>query len=247
MSVTPKMPDRAFILAAGLGTRLRPYTDTLPKPLVPAAGRPIIDHVIDRLVEGGIKKIVVNLHYKADLLRAHLETRQDAEILFSHEEKLMNTGGGIKKALPLLGDDPFFVVSGDSFWTDDPGASALRRMAAAWDGQKMDLLLMVQPLSRMTLTQGRGDYDMDPASHALTRAQDKGGAFMWTSVRMCAPALFENTPEEPFSFLELMDRSQARARLCGLEHKGEWHHISTPEDLERVNCALRGGTARQSA
>lgn len=237
------MIDHAFILAAGKGTRLRPYTDTCPKPLVPVGGQPIIDHVLDRLEEGGVKHVAVNLHYMADMLESHLRRRGHPSIEFSHEAQLLETGGGMKKALPLLGKGPFFTVSGDSLWTDDPGSSALSRMEKMWDPTKMDLLLLLQPLSRMLLTEGRGDYDVLPDGRAV-RSREKSGATMWTSVRLCAPSLFDNTPDGPFSFLELMDRAESRRRLYGLIHQGDWHHISTPADLERVNAAF---AARKTA
>jgi MurNAc alpha-1-phosphate uridylyltransferase len=230
--------DHAFILAAGKGTRLRPYTDNCPKPLVPAGGQPIIDHVLDRLEEGGVTHVTVNLHYMADMLEAHLRRRGHPAVTFSREAELLETGGGVRNALDTMGAGPFFVVSGDSFWIDDPGRRALARLAAFWDPGKMDLLLLMQPLSRMILTEGRGDYDILPDGRAV-RSRDKTGACMWTSVRLCAPSLFDGTPETPFSFLELMDRAESRGRLYGLVHEGDWHHISTPADLERVNAAMK--------
>lgn len=232
-----KMPGSAFIMAAGMGTRLRPYTDTAPKPLVPVGGRPIIDYALDRLAEAGITNIAVNLHYRAEQLQSHLGSR----VRTVYEDVLLDTGGGMKNVLSLLGSDPFFAVSGDSIWTDAPGApTALERMAAAWDDAKMDMLLLLQPLSRMTLTEGKGDYDVSPDGWAV-RSRDKSGAYMWTSVRLCHPRLFDDTPDGPFSFLTLMDRAEKSGRLFGLVHEGDWHHISTPADLERVDHALRGG------
>ena len=230
--------DHAFILAAGKGTRLRPYTDNCPKPLVPAGGQPIIDHVLDRLEDAKISHVTVNLHYMADMLEAHLKRRGHPALTFSRESELLETGGGVKKALNTMGGGPFFVVSGDSFWIDRPGQKALKRMAAAWDPEKMDLLLMMQPLSKMILTEGRGDYDVLPDGRAV-RSKSKSGACMWTSVRLCTPELFEDTPDDHFSFLELMDRAESRGRLYGLIHDGDWHHISTPDDLERVNEHLK--------
>ena len=235
------VPDHAFILAAGKGTRLKPYTDTCPKPLVKAGGTPLIDHALDHLERAGIRHVVVNLHYMAALLAEHLSTRPTPDIQLSYEKTLLDTGGGIKNALPLLGDAPFYVVSGDSLWTDNNapgGQTALARMAKMWDPERMDLLLLLQPLSRMTLTPGLGDYNLESNGQAR-RAADKSGAYMWTSIRLCKPELFNHTPDGPFSFLELMDRAERQGRLYGLVHDSDWHHISTAVDLDRVNEALK--------
>ena len=229
-------PDTAFILAAGLGTRLRPYTDHCPKPMVPMAGRPIIDHVIDRLAAAGVTKLIVNLHYMADRLEAHLRQRTDMEIRLSHEPQLLDTGGGIRNALPD-GDAPFFIVSGDSVWTDGPDKPALDRLAQGWSGDPHALHLLLQPVDRMVLTPGKGDYDLD-ADGMAHRSAAKTGAYMWTSVRLCTPALFDGSPDGAFSFLTLMDRAESQGRLHGLIHDGEWFHITTTDDLDRVNRAL---------
>ncbi|MCB9990284.1 MAG: nucleotidyltransferase family protein [Rhodospirillales bacterium] len=233
-------PNQAIILAAGKGTRLKPYTDTCPKPLVEIAGKPIIDHALDNLAAAGIQKTAVNLHYMGDMLETHLSQRARPQMLFSREQTLLDTGGGLKKAMRLLDDGPFFAVSGDSFWTDTPGQpGALERMAAAWDGDKMDLLLLLQPLSAMSLTPGLGDYDIAPDGRGL-RSAAKTGTHMWTSIRLCSPALFDNTPDTPFSFLDLMDRAEKQGRLYTLGHKGAWHHITTADDVGRLNDTLDG-------
>lgn len=233
-------PDSAFILAAGMGTRLRPYTDHAPKPLVRVGGKPIIDYALERIEAAGISRIAVNLHYRAEQLEGHLMARSGTRVRTIHEETLLDTGGGIKNALKLLGDKPFFVVSGDSIWTDAPGAvPALERMAAAWDERTMDMLILLQPLDRMVLTEGKGDYDLAADGRAV-RSLDKNGAYMWTSVRLCHPRLFNATPDGPFSFLMLLDRAEKQGRLFGLAHEGDWHHISTPADLEQVDRALGG-------
>jgi MurNAc alpha-1-phosphate uridylyltransferase len=156
---------------------------------------------------------------------------------FSFEKELLETGGGLRAAKDMLGDKPYFVVSGDSLWTDGPGGSALQRTAQAWDGDKMDILLLLQPLNAMTLTPGRGDYNIAEDGRAI-RSLDKSGTHMWTSIRICAPHIFDGTPEGPFSFLELMDKAERAGRLYALVHDAEWHHITTAEDLDRVNAAL---------
>lgn len=235
-------PDKAFILAAGRGNRLRPYTDTLPKPLVPVAGKPIIDYVIEGATRAGVKDVTVNLHYMADRLEAHLAPRTDARFTLSHEAELLDTGGGIKNALAGMGDGPFYVLSGDSFWESGPAGDALRRMASFWDPEKMDLLLLLQPLERMHTGHRVGDYNLAAGGKAV-RSRDRTGTHMWTSMRICDSRLFEDTPDEAFSFLALMDRAEARGRLYALVHDGEWYHITTPEDLTAIERALADAAA----
>lgn len=224
--------DQAFILAAGLGTRLRPYTDHCPKPMVQLRGRPIIDHVMDRLRDAGVRRVTVNLHYMADMLADHLRRRDDMDIVLSFEPALLDTGGGIRHALP---DETFYCVSGDSVWEDGTEEPALHRMARAWTDAEMDLLLLLQPLDRMVLTPGHGDYDLDPDGRAI-RSLAKTGRYMFASVRVCAPRLFDGSPDGAFSFLTLMDKAERAGRLRGLVHDGEWHHITSAADLDRVNA-----------
>ena len=235
--MTAHRPDRAFILAAGRGNRLPPYTDTLPKPLVPVAGRAIIDHVIDALAEAGVRETAVNLHYMADKLAQHLHSKNRLNFTLSPEETLLDTGGGLKNGLHAMGDMPFYAVSGDSFWHDGPAGNALHRLAAAWDPAKMDLLLLLQPLDRLHTAHAVGDYDLTPDGRAVRSLAQKG-AYMWTSVRICDSRLFADTPDGPFSFLTLMDRAQAAGRLYALVHDGEWFHITTPGDLQQIDAVL---------
>lgn len=232
-------PHTGFVLAAGKGTRLRPYTDQCPKPLVSVGGLPMIDHALNHLHDNGVNHAVVNLHYLAPLLRKHLEDRDFPQLSFSHEDELLDTGGGIKKALSMVGDDPFFVVSGDSVWEDGVGDSALSRLSEAWNPDIMDILILLQPCSRMTLTHSVGDYDLDHEGKAI-RSLDQNGEYMWTSIRLCKASLFNDSPDGAFSFLTLLDKAQEQGRLYGLVHDGEWHHISTPSDLERVNAHYTG-------
>lgn len=226
--------EKAFILAAGMGSRLRPYTDKRPKPLVEINDKALIDHAIDHLAEAGIKEIVVNTHYMAAMLEAHLAERSEPTITISHEDELLDTGGGIKKALDVFGDQPFFCVSSDWLWTDNV-AIELQKMQNRWQDEGMDLLLHLQPLSHMSLTSGSGDYDID-ADGRLTRSLTQDGAYMWTSVRVLHPRLFRDTPDEAFSFLKLMDRAQDENRLFGLPSETYWHHISAAADLESVRA-----------
>ena len=236
-------PDHAFILAAGMGKRLRPYTDTVPKPMVEIGGRPIIDRTIDKLAAAGVKHITVNTHYMADIIEAHLKKRRDVEIVFSREETLLDTGGGVKKALPALGDAPFYVIAGDAVWTEGPSGSALLRLADAWDAEKMDVITLLQPLSAMTLTDGVGDFDL-AADGRTIRRPDKTGSYMWTNIRINTPDIFRDAPEGAFSFLGIMDKVEAAGRFYALPHDGEWHHISTAAELERVNKDLNAHKRR---
>lgn len=231
------MPDTAFVLAAGKGTRLRPYTDHVPKPMVEIAGRTLIDRTLDKLEEAGVRHVIVNLHYMADVLKAHLEKRQSPRLTFSHEAELLDTGGAIKKALPLLGDKPFYVIAGDALWTDGPCGNTLLNLAANWRDADMDILTLLQPLSAMTLTGGVGDFDLQPDGRVV-RSPDKKGAYMWTNIRINHPRLYKTAPEGAFSFLALMDRAERAGRFYALVHDGAWHHISTPEDLDCVDKAL---------
>ena len=237
-------PNKAFSLAAGRGERLRPYTDQCPKPMVTVAGRSLIWRILDQLAEDYVNEVVVNLHYKADLLREHLEDyclnqpgARGLHLHFSHEESLLDTGGGIKKMLPVFGDDPFYVIAGDALWSDPPLEGALARLARLWDGEAMDILTLMQPLSRMVLTEGAGDYDLLPNGR-VRRSKNKSGAFMWTNIRLNHPRIFRDAPEGAFSFLDLMDRAEAQGRFFALEHEGDWHHISRPADLESVRRAF---------
>ena len=239
-----KTPDRAFILAAGMGKRLAPHTDTMPKPMVPVAGRAMIDRTLDQLTAIGVGEVTVNLHYRAAMLQKHLAARATPRLTFSFESALLDTGGGIKKALYTMGGKPFFVFSGDTVWEDGPSGNTLERMAAAWDDKRMDLLLLLQPLNTMNVTTGSGDYHLGADGKPI-RALDKAGDYFWPSIRIIHPRLFDNTPDTPFSFLELMDRAQKAGRLGALVHDGNCYHISTPADLADVNNHLhKTGTAK---
>lgn len=237
--MSSKIPNHAFILAAGMGSRLRPHTDTMPKPMVPVDGRAMIDHTLDHLSRINVTDVTVNLHYMGLLLQDHLSRRATQNgtprLTFSWEQALLDTGGGIKKALYTMGTDPFYVFSGDTLWDDGPSGNTLERLAAAFDDSQMDLILLLQPIDQMTETTGSGDYDID-ANGKPVRNRQRQGKYFWPSVRICHPRLFDNTPDEKFSFLELMDRAEAQGRLGAIVHDGICHHVSTPDDLARVNA-----------
>lgn len=236
----PPIIEHAFITAAGWGKRMLPLTEDRPKPMVEAAGKPIIAHVLDRLVATGVKHIVINLFYKPEILQQFLQQYEAAHpgltIVTVKEETLLDTGGGIRNGLDTLPDGPFYIVSGDSFWEDSGPIPALAQLAREWDGEKMDMLLLLQTLKDMYPTAGTGDYHMDTAGK-LKRAGDKSGAYAWTSVRIIKnKRLFDGTPEGPFSFLDLMDAAQSAGKLYGTILKGQWHHLTSPDDVRAVNA-----------
>lgn len=230
-----RKPETAFILAAGLGTRMRPITDSIPKPMVEVGGQTVIDRILDKLEAEKVRSIAVNLHYKPDILKRHLSERKP-DIHFSHEEELLDTGGGVKKILPFLGNAPFYHINGDAWWSEGR-KPALQRLSEAWNPEIMDILMLLQPVKSMVLTEGIGDYDIDSAGQA-TRRLDRSGRFMFTGVRITTPEIFKGAPDGKFSFLTLMDAAQEKGRLYGIVHDADWHHISTPKDLERVNRFL---------
>ena len=227
-------PENAFILAAGKGTRLRPHTDNLPKPMVSVHGKPIIEHIVNKLQKHGIKKIIINLYYFGDRIKNYFKDRKEPKLIFSEETVLLDTGGGVKNALSFLDDKPFYLINGDAFW-EDGERSAFERLTENWNSDTMDILLLLQPINKMVLTEGVGDYDLLENGQAV-RTANKTGAYMFAGIRITKPSLFENSPEGAFSFLELMDKTEKKGRLYGLEHDGTWHHISTPTDLENVNA-----------
>jgi MurNAc alpha-1-phosphate uridylyltransferase len=223
----------AMVLAAGLGERMRPLTLTIPKPLVPLAGRPLIDHVLDRLARAGVRTAVVNVHYLPDLLEAHLAARKDhaPEILVSDERGLLlDTGGGAKKALPLLGRGPFFIHNADSVWSEG-AAPALPRMLKLWDPALMDCLLLLAPVATSIGYNARGDFSMAPDGKLARRGERQVVPFAFAGVSLCDERLFEEAPEGRFSLNLLWDRALAKGRLFGVRLDGTWMHVGTPEAL----------------
>ncbi len=230
---------RAMVLCAGLGTRMRPLTDTTPKPLLPLADRSLIDTILDRLVEAGITDVVVNAHYLADRLANHLSLWQSPRVEVMHEPELLGTGGGVRRALDRLGPDPFFVINGDAFWLDGP-MPTLDRMQAMWDPERMDILLLVKSTARALGYDGLGDYDLDPMGHLTGREEGHSAPFAFASVQIVHPRVFVNLPPDPFSMKLLFDRAEAAGRLFGLNHDGEWFHVGTPAALREAEAFLAG-------
>jgi len=241
------MIDQAFILCAGFGRRLQPHTLTTPKPLTPVAGQSLLSRTCEHLNNFGVKKAVLNTHYLADQIQAAAPHLQINDIAISHEEELMDTGGGISKALANFSGEPFFVLSGDGLWENAPHQNTLAQMSDAWDPNIMDILILLQPKESMRLTKGVGDYHMAD-NGKLTRAHDQNGTHMFTSMRINHPRIFANAPQnEAFSYLQLLDQAEKEGRLYGIEHAGDWHHISTPEDLARVEQHYSGHITAEKA
>ncbi len=236
MSLVPP-PERAMVLAAGKGLRLRPLTAARPKPLIEVAGRTMLDGVLDRLVEAGVGEVVVNAHHLGHMIEGHLRARSAPRIHLSREEVLLETGGGVRKALPLLGKSPFYVINGDVIWRDGK-VPALRRLADAWDGTIMDALLLLQPTASAVGYEGPGDFVMDQLGRLRRRKETEVAPYLFAGVQILAPALFSGALEGPFSLNLLYDRALSAGRLYGLRHDGSWYHVGTPEELRRVEAAL---------
>jgi N-acetyl-alpha-D-muramate 1-phosphate uridylyltransferase len=232
--------DTAMVLAAGLGKRMRPLTATRPKPLVEVAGKALLDHALDRLRAAGVKRAVVNVHYLADSLEAHVKYRvQDIEIAISDERlQLLETGGGLVHALPLIGDDPFLVVNSDNLWVDGP-ADSIRSLAARWDDAAMDALLLLVPLARANCHNGKGDFHMDGAGRLNRRRPGRVAPFVFTGVQIVSKRLFEGAKAEPFSLNILWDRAIAAGRAFGLMHNGLWFDVGTPPAVKKTEEMLR--------
>lgn len=230
---------RAMVMAAGKGTRMRPLTDTMPKPLVPFAGKPLIDHVLDRLEEAGIEEAVVNVHHFADMLEAHLAARKSPRIVISDERaELLDTGGGTKKALPLLGEEPVLTFNSDSVWAEELGSN-LGELIAAWDPERMDALLMLADTARTIGYVGRGDFTMDASGLLARRGPSTTAPFMFAGVQIVKPALFADGPAGPFSTNLVWDRLIEKTRLFGHRMTGTWMHVGAPDDLAEAEAFLR--------
>ena len=232
-----------MVLAAGLGTRMRPLTDNMPKPLVKVAGRALIDHVLDRLVEAGVERAVVNVHHFADQLEQHLADRKHPQIVISDERGLLlGTGGGVKKALPELGDAPFFHSNSDTFWIDDV-KSNLARLADAFDPVAMDALLLLAPTAGSIGYAGRGDFAMAADGRLRKRAGQEAAPFVYAGAAILSPALFRGAPQGEFPITALFDRAAAAGRLSGLRLEGLWMHVGTLEAIAEAEAAIRAGTS----
>ena len=231
------IPSKAFILAAGLGTRLRPYTNDTPKPLVKVDGKTLLDRTLDHLAEAGVNEVALNTHYLADQIDDTMANRPEFKTHITFEKELLDTGGGIKNMLGHF-DGAFYVLSGDGLWENAANQNTLKIMAEAWNDETMDILMLLQPVESMKLTTGVGDYTLDENGMPI-RALDKTGEYMFTSMRINHPRIFDNAPNDAFSYRDLMDEAQEKGRLHAIIHDGDWHHISTPDDLDVVNTQYK--------
>lgn len=242
MSDAPQQPaiSRAFVLAAGLGKRMRPITATVPKPLVEVAGKALIDHALDRAAEGGIREAVVNIHWLADQMEGHLGRRTEApSITISDErEALLETGGGVKKALAHFGEEPFVIFNSDSFWLEGPRPN-VSRLIETWDPDAMDILLLVAPTATSLGYEGAGDFFMDPDSRLTWRGEREVAPFIYAGVAIVKPELFADTPEGSFSLTLLFGRAIERERLYGLRLDGQWLHVGTPEAIAAAEARVK--------
>ncbi|PVX30927.1 nucleotidyltransferase family protein [Sphingomonas pokkalii] len=234
------VPKTAMVMAAGLGKRMRPLTVTRPKPLIDVAGKPLIDHVFDRLSAAGVRRAVVNVHYLADQLEAHLRARvKGIDLQISDERaRLMETGGGLVQAREMLGDDPFLCVNSDNLWVDGP-SDAIRLLAAQWDDAKMDALLLLVPLARATCHRGQGDFRLDPFGRITERRKPgRLAPFVFTGIQILSPRVIRDWPEGPFSTNLFWNRALDAGRLWGAVHQGLWFDVGSPRAIRETEVAL---------
>lgn len=230
---------RAMVMAAGKGTRMRPLTDTKPKPLVSFMGAPLIDHVLDRLEAAGIEEVIVNVHHFADDLEVHLAKRRFPRIVISDERaRLLDTGGGARHALHLLGEEPVVTFNSDSVWLEGWGSN-LGNLIADFDPNRMDALLMIADAARTIGYVGRGDFHMDPLGRLTRRGSSETVPFMFAGVQVIKPALFAEGPEGAFSTNLVWDRLIERGTLYGRRMSGVWMHVGSPDDLDAAETFMR--------
>ena len=231
--------ETAMVMAAGLGKRMRPLTDDRPKPLVEVAGQPLIDHAFDRIDEAGIPHVIVNTHYMADMLIAHMATEQRGFAIDISDEtaQLLETGGGLVHAQHLFRGSPILCANSDNIWTDGP-VSAITMLQDAWDDEAMDALLLLIARERATGHGGTGDFHRDADGRLTRRAAGQGAPFVYTGVQLIAPRLLADAPEGPFSTNIFWDRAIAQGRLFGLAHQGRWFDVGSPASLPLVEAGL---------
>ena len=239
--MTELASDTAMVMAAGLGKRMRPLTASQPKPMVRVAGKPLIDHALDRLAEAGVARAVVNVHYLGDAVEAHVMARKMPRVTVSDErDLLLETGGGMKKALAAgLLPDPFFCLNADNIWLDGP-RDAFADLSAAWDNDAMDALLLVVPHSRAANFRGEGDFHMDPVGRLARRKRGHIAPFIYTGIQLVSHRLLRDAPDGPFGTMTLWERAIAEGRLYGANFTGRWFEVGTPDAIRPTEEALRG-------
>ncbi|MFN0024715.1 MAG: nucleotidyltransferase family protein [Parvularculaceae bacterium] len=225
------MPSTAMVLAAGLGTRMRPLTDHRPKPLIEVAGKALIDHSLDRFAQAGVARAIVNVHYRADQMEAHLTARTRPRIIISDERALrLETGGGLKHARAHLGEAPVFCTNTDAILVDADGPEACAALAATWRNDAMDALLLVVPIGLASGYDGDGDFDLG-ADGSLDWRRGASAPFVYTGLQIIRPLLLDGAPEGPFSLRVLWDKARAAGRMRGLLHNGPWMHVGDEAGL----------------
>ncbi|MBN9006158.1 MAG: nucleotidyltransferase family protein [Rhizobiales bacterium] len=234
----PVTPTKAMVLAAGLGLRMRPLTDRMPKPMVPVAGKPLLDHVLDKLADANVSEAVVNVHYLPDQIIDHVAHRSRPRIIISDErDQVLGTGGAVVKALPLLGDAPFYHLNADTMWIDGVRPN-LARMADAFDPARMDILLLMAPTATSIGYSGNGDYAMLTDGALRKRKENQVVPFVYAGVAIMSPALFADAPTGEFSLTKMFDRANERERLFGLRLDGVWMHVGTPDAVQAAEKAF---------
>jgi len=235
MSVTP---TKAMVLAAGLGLRMRPLTERMPKPLVPVAGRALLDHVLDKLGDAGVSEAIVNVHYLPDQIIDHVAARAKPHVTISDERnQVLGTGGGVVKALPLLGQAPFFLVNADTMWIDGVRPN-LARLAEAFDPAHMDILLLMAPTTSSIGYDGSGDYAMLADGALRKRREHQVVPFVYAGAAIMSPALFAKAPKGEFSLTRMFDATNEQERLFGLRLDGVWMHVGTPDAVQAAEEAF---------
>jgi N-acetyl-alpha-D-muramate 1-phosphate uridylyltransferase len=232
-----------MVLAAGLGTRMRPFNGQIPKPLVRVGGKALIDYVLDRLADQGVERAVVNVHYLADQIERHLAPRVQPQIVISDERReLLGTAGGVVKALPELGDDPFYHANSDTIWIDGVKPN-LGRLADAFDATRMDALLLLAPTTSSIGYAGRGDFSMAPDGRLARRAEREIVPFVYAGAAILSPAFLAGAPQGPASMSPLFARSAHAGRLFGLRLEGLWMHVGTPDAIKAAEAAILASAA----
>lgn len=237
--IAAEVPKTAMVLAAGLGKRMRPLTASRPKPLIEVAGKPLLDHILDRLHAAGVEKVVVNVHYLADAIEAHLARNPHGlDITVSDERSLLlETGGGMVKAAPLIESDPFLVVNSDNLWLDGP-ADTLKLLASHWDTGRMDALLLLVPHARAGNHGGLGDFHMDRTGRLRRRERSRVAPFVYTGIQIVSKRLLDGAPDGPFSINRQWDRAIEEGRCFGAVHQGLWFDVGTPQSIRATELTL---------
>lgn len=240
MTAPPKSIKTAFVLAAGLGTRMRPLTDDRPKALVEVGGRALIDHMLDRLVEAGVERCVVNVHYFADKMEAHLKARHDVEIIISDERaKLLETGGGLKKARPLLGEDPIWIANTDSVWLEPVGGAAMKSLANLWAKGEAEAALLLARMDRSMGFDSPGDFFMDDHRRLIFRNDAPSTPYAFMGVHITRPSIVDGNDEDAFSLSKIWRALAPQGRLQGAVLDGDWMHVGDPAARDAAEARLK--------